>query len=133
MAETPNYGLYVNDDSSEAFLVWREKVCGPNDSNMTKIDKALSDKADKSRSVTATLLAASWSDIAPYTQSISIEGLAVNQNGSIAIAPGATADQLQAAMDAVLSVSAQSDGGLTISAGHTKPSVDIPVVVVILN
>lgn len=129
MAETPNYGLYVNEDPSELFLSWREKT----GSNMTKIDKALSDKADKSRSVTATLLAASWSDTAPYTQSISVEGLTANQNGSIAIAPGATPEQLQAATDAVLSVSAQTDGGLTVSAGHAKPSVDIPVVVVILN
>jgi len=129
MAETPNYGLYVNEDPSELFLKWREKT----GSNMTKIDKALSGKADKSRSVTATLLAASWSDTAPYMQSISIEGLTANQNGSIAIAPGVTPEQLQAATNAVLSVSAQTDGGLTISAGHAKPSVDIPVVVVILN
>lgn len=90
MAETPNYGLYVNEDPSELFLKWREKT----GSNMTKIDKALSDKADKSRSVTATLLAASWSDTAPYTQPISIEGLGANQNGSIAIAPGATPEQI---------------------------------------
>lgn len=133
MAQTPNYGLYLSDDASELFLKWREQLCGPNESNMTKIDQALSDKADKSRSVTATLLAASWGDAAPYMQSISVEGMDADTNGTIAIAPGATEEQVRAAMDAVLSVSGQADGAISITASHSKPTMDIPVVIVILD
>ena len=47
MAKTPNYVLYITDDSSERFIDWREKMNGTEDSNMLIIDEALAQKADK--------------------------------------------------------------------------------------
>ena len=41
MSETPNYGLYLEDDASARFQVWREKINGTDNSNMVKIDTAL--------------------------------------------------------------------------------------------
>lgn len=134
MAETEHYGLYISDDRSESFLGWSQKVNGETDSNMTKIDGVLAEKADKSRSVTVTLLADGWvGSEKPYTQTVSVSGLGAEQNGQASLAQGAAPEQETAAIKAVLSVSAQADGSLTIKASGQKPSVDIPIEVTLLG
>lgn len=52
MSETTNYKLYVSDDDSERFIDWRKKLNGENDSNMHKIDEALSECEQESNKVT---------------------------------------------------------------------------------
>ena len=76
MNQTSNYGLYVTDDSTTKFKEWREKMASEANSNMTKIDTALSEKAERSRTIEITLLASGWTDEAvPYLQTITVEGL----------------------------------------------------------
>ena len=76
MSETPNYGLYLEDDASARFQDWREKINGTDNSNMVKIDTALGTMAQKSGKVTGTLLASAWSGIdSPFTQTLAVEGL----------------------------------------------------------
>ena len=134
MSETANYQLYVTDDDTTAFKDWREKINGPEDSNMTKIDTALAGKAEKSVSVDATLEADAWvGAAAPFTQDISVPGLGAEQNGSASVARGATVEQEKAAEDAVLKVTGQAEGQLTISASGEKPAVDIPVTITLLG
>lgn len=134
MSETPNYGLYVTDDTTTKFKDWRERMSSESDSNMVKIDAALSKKADQSRSVEITLTADGWTgDTAPFSQQIAVNGLKAGSNGSIAIANSATADQRAAVRKAQLSVMAQVDGSLTLNCDGKKPMVDIPAVVVILG
>lgn len=41
MAETDNYKLFLTDDSKMNFIDWREKMNGQTDSNMTKVEAAL--------------------------------------------------------------------------------------------
>ena len=107
---------------------------GPVDSNMTKIDEALGQKADSSTTITATLTATAWVGTdAPYTQMLTIAGLGANQNGMIAVAHSATADQRKAAREAMLSIVNQSDGTLTIAADGVLPELSIPVTVTILG
>jgi hypothetical protein len=43
MSETTNYKLFISDNDQMSFKEWRLKISGENDSNMTKIDQALSD------------------------------------------------------------------------------------------
>lgn len=38
MSETPNIGLYLEDDASTRFEEWRKKMNGTDDSNMKKKD-----------------------------------------------------------------------------------------------
>ena len=69
MSNTPNYNLYLTDDSSTRFQEWRNQMNGTEDSNMVKIDTALGQKANNSVAVNATLLASAWTGVdAPYTQ-----------------------------------------------------------------
>ena len=134
MSETPNYGLYVTDDTTTKFKDWRERMSSESDSNMVKIDAVLSKKAEQSRSVEITLTADGWTgDTAPFSQQIAVNGLKAGSNGSIAIANSATADQRAAVRKAQLSVMAQVDGSLTLNCDGKKPTVDIPAVVVILG
>lgn len=51
MSQTTNYGLYLNDDSSQKFKEWRDQINGPVDSNMIKIDTALKELADEAATV----------------------------------------------------------------------------------
>lgn len=131
---TKNYGLYLTDDSSTRFLDWRNKINGPTDSNMIKIDNALGEKANSSVSIGATLTASGWTgSTAPYTQEITVDKLGADQNGSIGLAQSATAAQNEAAIQAMLRVSGQSKSKLVIAANGTKPTVDIPVTITLLG
>lgn len=77
MSETPNIGLYLEDDASTRFEEWRKKMNGTDDSNMKKIDDAVGMMALKSGKATGTLLASAWSGIdSPFTQTLAVEGLA---------------------------------------------------------
>lgn len=46
-SSTTNYGLYVTDDLSEKIIIWRDKMNGLQNSNMTIIDEVLGDKIDE--------------------------------------------------------------------------------------
>lgn len=134
MKFTPIYGLYLEDDDTTRFIDWRERMNGVSGSNMTKIEDALNDKAQHSEDVHGVLLAAAWIGAdAPYTQELAVVGLSSTQNGSISIEQDATAAQRKAARDAILSVTGQDDNKLIISADGEKPTVDIPVVTVLLG
>lgn len=134
MAETTNYGLYLEDDSSAKFKEWREKINSSANSNMIKIDTALSGKADKSIFVPSVLTASAWVGVDnPFTQVIAVRGLTANHNGSIHVAQEATFEQRNAARLAMLCVTGQTDGYLTISADGEMPDIDIPVTVVLMD
>ena len=134
MSKTPNYDLFVTDDAGTKFKDWREQMASESNSNMVKIDAALSGKAEQSRSVEITLTADGWTgDAAPFSQQVAIANLKADTNGSIVIASGATADQRAAVRKAQLSIAAQADGLLTLNCDGKKPTVDIPAVVVILG
>lgn len=134
MAETPNYGLYLEDDDSTKFKDWREKMNGSDNSNMVKIDVALGEKAQKSDQITGVLSASAWSGVdSPFTQTLAVAGLTANQNGTISVAQNATIEQRDAARMAMLAVIGQTDGTLTIAADGEMPDIDIPVVVILLG
>lgn len=134
MGETVNYGLYVTDDSTEKFRDWREKMNSETDSNMTKIDAILADKADQSTMVQAVLTADGWSgDAAPYLQELSIPGLSADSNGIISVAQDATTEQREIVRDGALTVVEQGDGVLRIAADGKKPTGDIPVYVILFG
>ena len=131
---TENYGLYLTDDNSTRFQEWREKMNGAADSNMVKIDTALGQKADKSTNMELTLSAQSWSgEEAPYLQTITVEGLTDDLNGFASISKGATTEQVTAVLSAALSIYGQENDQLTIAANRIKPTVDLPVCIVLFG
>lgn len=134
MATTPNYNLFITDDANTKFIDWRRELSGVSDSNMTKIDTALGEKAQKSELITGVLSASAWSGVdSPYTQVLAVTGLTADQNGTISVAQNATIEQREAARMAMLAVIGQSEGTLTIAADGEIPDIDIPVVVILLG
>ncbi len=134
MSETTNYGLYIESGNTARFADWREKMNGESDSNMVKIDTALSQKADNSVIVTTALLASAWSGVnAPYTQELSVEGLLKDTNGIIGVAYNATSEQREIAREAMLTITGQEDGKLIVVADGEMPEFDIPVYIILLG
>lgn len=134
MSETVNYGLHLTDDNSEKFHDWRTKMNGTEDSNMVIIDTVLGEKAEHSKYVNTTLLSTGWSGVeAPFVQEIAVDGLGEVQNGYISVAHSATPDQRDVARCAMLAVSGQKDGALTIVADGELPDLDIPVCIILLG
>ena len=137
MSETPNFHLYITDDSQEHFMDWREKMNGKENSNMTKIDAALGAMGKKSGAVSSVLRANAWIGVAaPFTQTIEVDGLdeeISDQNGYINVSKEATFEERAAARIALLCVTGQGKGSLTISADGEMPDIDIPVTIIMLG
>ena len=95
-------------------------------------------QAAKSVSQDKTLLAASWTgDAAPYTYNATFNVMGLKTNGFLAVSQSATAAQREAARAALLSVTGRSGASgtgnvLTITADGEKPTVDIPVTLIML-
>lgn len=78
----------------------------------------------------ASLTAAGWTgDAAPYTQAVSLEGVAATAHLIIGLAPTVTAAQVEAAAAAQLLATAQAAGSVTISAFGEKPTEALPILI----
>jgi hypothetical protein len=114
-----------------AFDAWFTEIQGILDEDTAgNLLSLINTKADKSILYTATLTAAGWTGFAaPYTQMVSISGLPAGAKGTIGLADTATAAQREAARNAMLFLSAQAAGSITITADGEKPTVNIPIVI----
>lgn len=85
-----------------------------------------------------TLTAAGWTTVTSaegepyYTQTLTAEGVTVNRNGFVGISDTATREQYNAALSAILRKTAQGNGTLEITANGEKPTVDIPITVILI-
>lgn len=82
----------------------------------------------KDRNVTCTLLATGWSG---GSQTVAVDGLGAEQNGEASLPQNISAEALSAARAALLRVTGQAAGSITITAEGETPTVDIPILVVI--
>ena len=130
MSNTPNYNLYLTDDSSTRFQEWRNQMNGTENSNMVKIDAALGEKANSSVAINTTLLASAWS---AGQQTVAIEGMTADTDGVVGISQLISDAELEAVKSAELYVCGQGDGTLTIAAFGDVPTCDIPIVVILLH
>ena len=79
---------------------------------------------------TATLTAAGWTgDSAPYTQTVTVTGLAADAHLIVGLAPTVTSEEMEAAAAAMLLATAQAAGSITISAFGDKPEAALPILI----
>lgn len=96
-------------------------------------DALLAAGALKSRAVTATLTAAGWTGSGPWTQTVTVSGLTSTSNGVVGPTTGVTDTQFEAMQKACLRPSAQSTNSLTIKATGTKPTINLPIQIIIVG
>ena len=89
--------------------------------------------AAPSTALSLTLASESWSSATPPTQTLTATGVTENNNIVVGLAPGITATQYDAAAAAKLVCTAQGANSITVTAYGTKPSVNIPIIVIILG
>lgn len=111
---------------------------GLSTNDYTNEDKAevakVKDKANKAVAVSASLTVEGWTgDAAPYTQAISAAGVTADASQVVEVggAENLTAEQYEAMVAAQLWAKSKADGTVTVEAKGDKPTVALPVVVVI--
>ena len=97
-------------------------------SNMDTIDGLTS------KSVTATLTTTGWTGSAPpYQKTITVNGMTSTKNAAIGLAMNATEAQYEAAANCWLSATAQGANTVTITALREKPTISIPIQIIIMG
>lgn len=103
---------------------------GDGDGGVTAATKG-ADYAGASETVTATLLAASWTgDAAPYSYALTVSGVTATSNQEVLPALNITAEQLEALQGANIQDGGQAANSMTLKAYGDKPTIDLPIRVI---
>ena len=98
--------------------------------NVAGLQSALD--ANKGTAIAVTLASGSWTGTAaPYTYTISNSAITATSNQELTPATDITADQLAALQGANIIDGGQAAGSMTLKAFGEKPSVDIPVRIIV--
>ena len=90
------------------------------------------DYAGTSKTVTATLLAASWTgSSAPYTYTLAVTGVTANSNQELLPALTITEEQLTALQAANIQDGGQAANSVTLTAFGDKPTINLPIRVIV--
>lgn len=85
---------------------------------------------DGSTAISATLTSSGWSS---GRQTVAVTGVTANSNGVVGLAQSITDAQMEAAKSSELYISEQGANTITITAFNGAPSVDIPIVVILVG
>jgi hypothetical protein len=120
----------VNEDG---FTQWMENLKSLLDENTAgHLQNEIEGKSDKSTAKIAVMTASGWSGaIAPYSQTLSIDGVTVTSANEVLPGTSITSDQLTALQAANLQDGGQAVGSITLLAYGDKPLIDIPIRVII--
>lgn len=116
-----------------AFKEWFETLKDILDGDVaTQLANAISEKADKSSIDDYTLLSSNWvGDSAPFIYTLGVSGVTATSLQEVFPSSTATTEQFTAWQGASIADGGQADNTLILKAYGTKPTVDIPVKVVV--
>lgn len=106
--------------------------------NKTVLDGITEEKVQgwdkKSQSKTATLLSSGWSG-SPFTQTISVDGIIAGDTQNVVIGFGLISDasNREIARNSLISVLSKSENSITLVCDGDKPTVDLPVSIIIIE
>lgn len=139
---TPLGKVFVETDGTMSVVGWdalntnvNSKVPNSrkiNSKTLTEdISLSASDVGAESTSVNATL-STTWSGTGPYTQDVAISGMTSTKNATVGLASTATEAQRAAARNAIFNVTDQTANQITITADGEKPTITIPISVILM-
>ena len=115
---------------ARAIKALNDKIAA-NASNISKLNSNLSGKANKYKKVNVTLSSGSWSGSSiPYTYKVSVSGVTTSNDVNIVL-NSTDKNIANAWMDLSVVSGTQSSGSLTLYAYGKKPSVNIPISVLV--
>lgn len=118
------------DTSRQAKITASGLLKGNGNGGITAAVKG-TDYAGTSETVTATLLAASWTgDAAPYSYTLTVSGVTATSNQEVLPALNITAEQLEALQGANIQDGGQAANSMTLKAYGDKPTIDLPIRVI---
>ena len=130
----PNKYYYVTDDFDSATIINDSASSTSTAYSSSKTNALLGTKVNKSSKVSATMNASSWSgSSAPYTITLSINGVTTSNNVEILIPGSVTNAQVEAWMAAGIVNGTQAANSVTLKAYGDKPSINIPIEAIIRN
>ena len=104
---------------------------------VTPAEKAAWNGKAETATYTTTLTAAGWQgEAAPFTQVVSVAGVIGNNSQVVEVGlneENTTVEQRTVARAAMLAPTARAENSVTITADGEKPTIDLPVVIVILG
>ena len=123
------------DVPSDAISIINDSISSTSTAySSSKTNALLGAKVNKSSKVSATMNASSWSgSSAPYTITLSINGVTTSNNVEILIPGSATNAQVEAWMAAGIVNGTQAANSVTLKAYGDKPSINIPIEAIIRN
>lgn len=122
VAEFSNTVTYATQESITALDTKVNNI----KSSVTALDTNI-----QSQTVKMTLLAANWQGTSvPFTYALSVPGVTATSNQDITYNPNATQEQIEGCQGANIVQGVQALNTINLRAFGTKPTVDIPIVIV---
>ena len=89
-------------------------------------------KANKSTTVSATMLSTSWvGSVAPYTLTLNVNGVTTSNIVEVVPSPSITTTQVLVMQSAQILTGTQSEDSITLMAFGTKPTIDLPIIAIV--
>lgn len=99
----------------------------------TKIEN-VENGAPKSVAVEVNAPSSSWDgSSAPYTLALTVNGVTADNNIEVGLASSATLDEIKISMKSIIQCTAQATNQITLTAYKNKPTVDLPIQVLIIG
>lgn len=89
--------------------------------------------APNSVSVTATALAGNWTTVAPYTQTIIVDGVTPDNNIIVGLTPTSNLVENETAAKCMVKATRQGSNSITLTALKRVPNIALPLLVIILG
>ena len=101
-------------------------------SDVVKYNDGTTLEQNRTKSIIFTVPVSAWTGTAtPYTCTVNVNGITPKTNGIIGVASNATEAQYTESLECGFRLTAQGEGTVTIISRYKKPTVDVPLEIIV--